>query len=62
MRTSERRKKKRGRPKGVETKSASFRLPEELLEKLAEAAESQDRSQTTVVRRAIEAYLEREED
>jgi predicted DNA-binding protein len=62
MESSGKRKKKRGRPKGAETKSASFRLPEDLLEKLAEAADSQDRSQTTLVRRAIEAYLEQEED
>jgi predicted DNA-binding protein len=62
MGPSNKNKKKRGRPKGIETKSASFRLPEDLLEKLAEAAESQDRSQTTVVRRAIEAYLEKQGD
>jgi len=47
----------RGRPKGSPSKSATFRLPKELLEKLAEAAASQDRSQTILVRRAIEAYL-----
>jgi hypothetical protein len=49
--------KGRGRPKGSPTKSATFRLPEDLLGKLAEAASSQDRSQTILVRRAIEAYL-----
>ena len=50
-------KKKRGRPKGSPSKSATFRLPEELLEQLAEAADAQDRSQTTLVRRALEAFL-----
>jgi predicted DNA-binding protein len=50
--------KGRGRPKGSPSKSATFRLPQELLAKLAEAASSQDRSQTILVRRAIEAYLE----
>ncbi len=55
-------KEKRGRPKGTPTKSATFRLPEELLRQLAEAANSQDRSQTILVRRAIEAYLEKRKE
>jgi predicted DNA-binding protein len=46
-----------GRPKGAPAKSASFRLPEELLAKLAEISRKQDRSQTTLVKRALEAYL-----
>jgi predicted DNA-binding protein len=46
-----------GRPKGAPAKSASFRLPEELLAKLAEVSRKQDRSQTTLVKRALEAYL-----
>ena len=50
-------KKPRGRPKGSPARSATFRLPQELLEKLAGAAEAQDRSQTVLVRRALEAYL-----
>ncbi len=50
-------KKPRGRPKGTPSRSATFRLPTELLQKLAEAAASQDRSQTIIIRRAIEAYL-----
>ena len=52
---------KRGRPKGSPTKSASFRLPEALLAKLADSAKTQDRSQTTLVRRALEAYLAEKE-
>jgi predicted DNA-binding protein len=55
-------KKKPGRPKGAPTKSASFRLPEELLEKLADLAENQERSQTTLVKRALEAYLADQEE
>ena len=55
-------KKKPGRPKGAPTKSASFRLPEELLDKLAELADTQERSQTTLVKRALEAYLAEQED
>lgn len=62
MKPTEKNAPKRGRPKGVSAKSASFRLPEDLLEKLAEAAETQDRSQTVLVRRALEAYLEKAED
>ena len=51
-------KKKPGRPKkGPAKKSATFRLPEELLIKLAAAAEEQERAQATLVRRAIEFYL-----
>jgi len=53
-------KKRPGRPKGSPTKSASFRLPEGLLEKLAATADAQERSQTTLVRRALEAYLKGE--
>ena len=41
-------------------KSATFRLPKELLEKLAAAADMQERSQTTLVRRALEMYLEKQ--
>lgn len=41
-------------------KSATFRLPQELLEQLAAVANEQERSQTTLVRRALESYLERE--
>lgn len=54
-------KTKPGRPKGSPTKSASFRLPEDLLEKLQETAEGQDRSQTTIVRRALERFLSEQE-
>ncbi len=43
-------------------KSATFRLPKELLEKLAQIADLQERSQTTLVRRALEAYLEEKKD
>ena len=50
-------KAQRGRPKGSPHKSASFRLPQELLDQLAEAADAQDRSQTTLVRRALESFL-----
>ena len=54
------------RKKNTETKtdqankSASFRLPKNLLDKLADAASDQERSQTTLVRRALEAYLQKE--
>jgi len=51
------RKKGPGRPKGAPSKSASFRLPEGLLEKLASMAKKQERSQTTLLRRALEEYL-----
>ncbi len=51
------RKRRPGRPKGTPTKSASFRLPANLLEELSRAARAQDRSQTTLMRRALEAYL-----
>ena len=54
--------KKRGRPKKKTSKSATFRLPEELLEALANEAGSQERSQTTLVRRALEAYLASQEE
>ena len=51
-------KKKRGRPRSAKkSRSATFRLPEELLEKLAEQADTEERSQTTLVRRALEAFL-----
>ena len=55
-------KKKRGRPKGKATKSATYRLPEELLEKLAEEAERQERSQTTLVRNALKKFLEAQDE
>ena len=51
-------KRKRGRPKGVDSRSATFRLPEELLELLAEQAGDEGRTQTMLVKRALEAYLE----
>ena len=54
--------KQRGRPKGPDNKSASFRLPTELLELLAKEASTQDRTQTTLVRRALEAYLKNSND
>ncbi len=54
--------KKRGRPKKKKTnKSATFRLPPELLDQLAAEADAQERSQTTLVRRALEAYLKKQE-
>ncbi len=53
---------RRGRPKKKKTnKSATFRLPQELLDQLAAEADSQERSQTTLVRRALEAYLAKQE-
>ena len=49
---------RKGRPKKKTTsKSATFRLPQELLDQLAAEADEQERSQTTLVRRALEAYL-----
>lgn len=53
--------KRRGRPKKKKTnKSATFRLPQELLDQLAAEADAQERSQTTLVRRALEAYLKKQ--
>ncbi len=48
---------RKGRPKKKTNKSATFRLPQELLDQLAAEADEQERSQTTLVRRALEAYL-----
>ena len=50
-------KRKRGRPRGVESRSATFRLPEELLDMLSDQADDEGRTQTMLVRRALEAYL-----
>ena len=61
MAESKHKKAKPGRPKGSPTKSASFRLPEDLLAKLQLAADVQDRSQTTIVRRALERFLKEQE-
>ena len=62
MAKAQTKKKRPGRPrKGPPQKSASWRLPEGLLEKLAAVADAQDRSQTTLVRRALEAYLAEQE-
>lgn len=56
------RKKKPGRPPGKgDTTSTTFRLPKDLLEKLHKAAEAQDRTQTAIVRRALEAFLAAQE-
>lgn len=52
----------RGRPKKKKSKSATFRLPQELLDQLAAEADAQERSQTTLVRRALEAYLAQQSD
>lgn len=48
---------RKGQPKKKTNKSATFRLPQELLDQLAAEADEQERSQTTLVRRALEAYL-----
>ncbi len=53
--------KQKGRPKKKTNKSATFRLPQELLDQLAAEADEQERSQTTLVRRALEAYLAKQE-
>jgi predicted HicB family RNase H-like nuclease len=50
-------KPRRGRPKGAANRSATFRLPVELLEELARQAHDQERSLTTLVKRALESYL-----
>ncbi len=55
-------KKKRGRPKGKASKSATFRLPEGVLEQLLEQSELEERSQTIIVKRALEAYFKAQEE
>jgi hypothetical protein len=51
--------KKPGRKKGPATRSTTWRLPVELADELAKIAEEEERAQTTVVIRALRAYLEK---
>ena len=51
-------KRRRGRPKKEgDTTSTTIRLPDWLREELAKQAEDEDRTQTAIIRRALEAYL-----
>ena len=56
--SAEAEKRPRGRPrtKGGTT-STTIRLPKWLRDKLAEVADEEDRTQTALIRRALEAYL-----
>jgi predicted DNA-binding protein len=43
----------------IATVQLNFRVPAELYEKLQAAAEAEEKSKTEIVRRALEAYLEK---
>jgi predicted DNA-binding protein len=43
----------------IATVQLNFRIPEELYDKLQAAAEAEEKSKTEIVRRALEAYLEK---
>jgi len=43
----------------ITTVQLNFRVPAELYEKLQAAAEAEEKSKTEIVRKALEAYLEK---
>lgn len=50
---------KEGKNMAIATVQLNFRIPEELYDKLQAAAEAEEKSKTEIVRRALEAYLEK---